>query len=109
MLFIFLIDARSVIDNLDELLARSGKVSKVNINFSVVFWKLQRIVDHVADDLLETQLVLNQFLRDFVENVTLKIDFFQVGRHLVPADEIVKCITHVEARHLHFKLLSNGI
>jgi len=65
-LCIFLSDTNSIVKYLDVQLARSGIVSAADIDFCVVVRKLQRIVDQVADDLLDTQLVLDQFLRDIV-------------------------------------------
>ena len=65
-LCIFLSDANSVVKYLDVQLARSGVKSAADIDFGVVVRKLQRIVNQVADDLLDTQLVLDQFLWDIV-------------------------------------------
>ena len=41
--------------------------------------------------------------------MALEVDSFQVGRHLVHADDLLEGFTHVEARHLNLKLLSDDV
>ena len=41
--------------------------------------------------------------------MALEVDSFQVSGHLVHADDLVEGITHVEARHLNLKLLSDDV
>ena len=55
-------------------LAAAGIVFAIDSDFGIIVGELQGIVDQVANDLLDSQFILNQFLGDVVWNVA--IDFY---------------------------------
>jgi hypothetical protein len=74
-------------------------------DFSVVVRVLQRIIYQIADDLLDAQLILGQFLRNIIWDSTFYINSFKVSWHPVHANNLIESIAHIKARFLNLKLL----
>jgi hypothetical protein len=65
-LSIFLMDTDSVVQYLNVQLTLSGIKMAAYPDFSVVVRVLKRIINQITDDLLDTQLILGQFLWNII-------------------------------------------
>ena len=57
-------------------LATAGVVFAIDSYFGIIVGELQGIVYQVANNLLDSQFILNQFLGDVVWNVAIDVDTF---------------------------------
>ena len=98
-------DTDSVVQYLNVQLTLSGIKMAAYPDFSVVVRVLKRIINQITDDLLDTQLILGQFLWNIIWYGAFYVDSFKVSWHPIHANDLTESIAHIKARLLNLKLL----